>query len=59
MGCNKGMQNVTTFTNKDSESINLIVQYNQINQAMLKTACEEFFSKLGTRGTNAHHKATS
>jgi hypothetical protein len=40
MGWTKGTKQITTFTNCDGKSINIIKNYDQINKAMLKTACE-------------------
>ncbi len=42
MGWNKGTKQITTFTNHDGKSINIIIHYGQINEATLKTACEQF-----------------
>jgi hypothetical protein len=42
MGWTKGTKQITTFTNRDGKSINIIKNYNQINDAMLMTACERF-----------------
>jgi hypothetical protein len=38
----KGTKQITTFTNHDGKSIDIIKNYCQINEAMLKTACEQF-----------------
>ncbi len=42
MGWTKGTKQITTFTNRDGKSIDIIKNYGQINEAMLKTACERF-----------------
>jgi hypothetical protein len=42
MGWTKGTKQITTFTNRDGKSIDIIKNYGQINGAMLKTACEQF-----------------
>jgi hypothetical protein len=42
MGWTKGTKQITTFTNRDGKSIDIIKNYGQINEAMLKTACEQF-----------------
>ncbi len=42
MGWTKGTKQITTFTNCDGKSIDIIKNYGQINEAMLKTACEQF-----------------
>jgi hypothetical protein len=42
MGRTKGTKEITTFTNRDGKSIELIKSYGQINEAMLKAACERF-----------------
>jgi hypothetical protein len=42
MGWTKGTKQITTFTNRDGKSIDIIKNYSQINEAMLKTACEQF-----------------
>ncbi len=42
MGWTKGTKQITTFTNHDEKSINIIKNYGQINKAMLKIACEQF-----------------
>jgi hypothetical protein len=42
MGWTKGTKQITTFTNHDGKSINIIKNYGQINKALLKTACEQF-----------------
>ncbi len=40
MGWSKGTKQITTFTNRDGVSINIIKNYGQIDMAMLKTVCE-------------------
>jgi hypothetical protein len=42
MGWTKGTKQITTFTNCDGKSIDIIKNYGQINEATLKTACEQF-----------------
>jgi hypothetical protein len=42
MGWTKGTKQITTFTNHDGKSIDIIKNYGQINEATLKTACERF-----------------
>jgi hypothetical protein len=42
MGWSKGTKQITTFTNCDGVAINIIKNYDQIDMAMLKTACERF-----------------
>jgi hypothetical protein len=42
MGWTKGTKQITTFTNRDGKSIDIIKNYGQINEATLKTACEQF-----------------
>jgi hypothetical protein len=42
MGWTKGTKQITTFTNRDGKSINIIKNYGQIYEATLKTACEQF-----------------
>jgi hypothetical protein len=42
MGWTKGTKQITTFTNRDGKSINIIKNHGQIDEAMLKTACEQF-----------------
>ncbi len=42
MGWTKGTKQIMTFTNRDGKSIDIIKNYGQINEAMLKTACEQF-----------------
>ncbi len=40
MGWTKGTKQIMTFTNCDGKSIDIIKNYGQIDEAMLKTACE-------------------
>ncbi len=42
MGWTKGTKQISTFTNRDGKSIDIIKSYDQIDEAMLKTACEQF-----------------
>jgi hypothetical protein len=42
MGWIKGTKQITTFTNRDGKSIDIIKNYGQINKATLKTSCEQF-----------------
>jgi hypothetical protein len=42
MGWTKGTKQITTFTNCDGKSIDTIKNYGQIDEATLKTACEQF-----------------
>ncbi len=42
MGWTKGTKQITTFTNRDGKSIDIIKKDGQINKATLKTACEQF-----------------
>ncbi len=42
MGWTKGTKQITTFTNCDGKSIDIIKNYGQIEEATLKTACEGF-----------------
>jgi hypothetical protein len=42
MGWTKGSKQITTFTNHDGKSIDIIKNYGQIDEAMLKTAFERF-----------------
>ncbi len=41
-GWSKGTKQITTFTNCDSVSIDIIKNYGQIDVATLKTVCERF-----------------
>jgi hypothetical protein len=43
MGWNAGNKSITSFQNKDGNTINIIKSYSQINKATLKTACKHFF----------------
>jgi hypothetical protein len=42
MGWTKGTKQIMTFTNRDGKSIDIIKKYGQIDEATLKTACEQF-----------------
>jgi hypothetical protein len=42
IGRTKGTKQITTFTNCDRNSVDIIKNYGQIDEAMLKTACEQF-----------------
>ncbi len=42
MGWTKVTKQIMIFTNRDGKSINIIKNYGQIDEAMLKTACEQF-----------------
>jgi hypothetical protein len=42
MGWTKGTKQIMTFTNHDGKSIDIIKSYGQIDEATLKTACEQF-----------------
>ena len=42
MGWNQGSKQITTFINCDGKSVNIIKEYGQIDEAMLKTQCEHF-----------------
>jgi hypothetical protein len=42
IGCNKGTEQITTFTNCCRTPVDLIKCYGQIDEAMLKTACVRF-----------------
>jgi hypothetical protein len=41
MGFTKGTKQITTFTDCDGKSIDIIKNYGQIDKAMFKTACEQ------------------
>jgi len=58
MGWNKGSKQITTFTNSSGVSINIIKSYGQINEAMLKTACERF-CKTGKVGAKSCAKQSN
>jgi hypothetical protein len=51
MGWNKGVQNITQFANAKGVVIDLVKNYGQINEATLRTACEEFCSVGGARAS--------
>jgi hypothetical protein len=42
MGWTKGTKQIMTFTNRDEKSIDIVKNYGQIDEATLKTACEQF-----------------
>ena len=42
MGWNQGTKQITSFTNKDGKTVDIIKQYGQIDEATLKTQCERF-----------------
>jgi hypothetical protein len=42
MGWNQGSKQITTFTNCDGKSVDIIKEYSQIDKATLKTQCERF-----------------
>jgi hypothetical protein len=43
MGWTKVTKQITTFTNRDGLSTNIIKTYGRIDKATLKTACEQFY----------------
>jgi hypothetical protein len=47
MGWNTGNKNITSFTNRDGNTINIIKTYGQIDKATLCTACERFCLAAG------------
>jgi hypothetical protein len=55
MGWTKGTKQITTFTNCDGKSINIIKNYGQIDKAILKTACEQF-CKVGEADSQTRAK---
>jgi hypothetical protein len=55
MGWTKGTKQITTFTNRDGKSIDIIKNYGQIDKAMLKTACARF-CKAGEIDSQTHAK---
>jgi hypothetical protein len=55
MGWTKGTKKITTFTNHDWQSIDIIKNYGQINEAALKTVCERF-CKAGEADSQTHAK---
>jgi hypothetical protein len=55
MGWTKGTKQITTFTNRDEKSIDIIKNYGQIDEATLKTACEQF-CKAGEIDSQSHAK---
>ncbi len=42
MGWNQGSKQITSFTNHDGKTVNVIKEYGQIDKATLKTQCEQF-----------------
>ena len=42
MGWNQGSKQITSFTNRDGKTIDIIKEYGQIDEATLKTQCERF-----------------
>jgi len=54
MGWNQGSKQITSFTNRDGRMVDIIKQYGQIDEAMLKTQCERF-CKAG--GADAQSRA--
>ena len=54
MGWNQGTKQITSFTNKDGKTVNIIKQYGQINKVTLKAKCEDFCKP---RGANAQSRA--
>ena len=50
MGWNQGTMQITSFTNRDGKTVDIIKQYGQINEVTLKAQCE-IFCKPG--GVNA------
>jgi hypothetical protein len=55
MGWTKGTKQITTFTNCNGKSTNIIKNYSQIDKATLKTACEQF-CKAGEIDSQTHGK---
>ena len=51
MGWNKGIQNITQFANAQGVVVDLVKNYGQIDEATLRTACEDFCSIGGTRSS--------
>jgi hypothetical protein len=47
MGWNTGNKNITSFTNRDGNTIDIIKNYGQINKATLCTSCECFCLAAG------------
>jgi hypothetical protein len=52
MGWNTGSKNITSFQNKDGNTIDTIKSYGQIDKTTLKTACERF-CKTGEANTKS------
>ena len=42
MGWNQGSKAITSFTNRDGKTVDIIKEYGQIDEAILKTQCERF-----------------
>ena len=40
MGWNQGSKAITSFTNRDGKTVDIIKEYGQINEVTLKTQCE-------------------
>ena len=47
MGWNTGDKNITSFTNRDGNTIHIIKNYGQIDEATLRTTSEHFCSAAG------------
>lgn len=47
MGWNIGNKNITSFTNAKGDTVDIIKNYGQIDEATLRTACERFCSAAG------------
>jgi hypothetical protein len=43
MGWSAGTKGITSFANRDGNTINIIKSYGQIDKVTLRTACEHFF----------------
>jgi hypothetical protein len=54
MGWNQVTKQITSFTNRDGKTVNIIKQYGQIDEVTLKAQCENF-CKPG--GVNARSRA--
>jgi hypothetical protein len=48
MGWHMGTQQIINFTNAAGSTINIVLQYGQINMVMLQTQCEVFCKNTGT-----------
>jgi hypothetical protein len=42
MGWNQGTKQITSFTNRDGKTVDIIKQYGQIDEVTLKAQCENF-----------------